>query len=567
VLTTSYTYDALSRLETVTDPVGKVYVHGYDPNGNRESLAFPNGVRTTYTYDPLNRLRSLVAISTATSQLVVSFAYALGPTGNRTQIVEHDGTTRDYQHDDLYRLTDEHVTLAGATRWRNGFVYDPVGNRLRQDRIETTGSERVVLYDYDERDRLLTESSGDSTLYGWDENGNQISKSGPQGATYEWDFENRLRKVALANGTVVEHDYDVDGTRIRTRTTPPTGPPTTIDDLVDPYHQTSAAGRGLVLSQVVVETDAPTGALAAYHVRGDDLLATLRPDDTAPTTLIAKYFHAEGIGSIRALTDELGNVSDRYDFEAFGELLAHDGDDPNAYLFAGEAFDPNVGFYYNRARWLVPNLGLFAGVDPFIGALVDPSSLHKYTYAALDPVRNVDPAGLFSISEKLTAIATQAIVSVSATLDALQIAFTRGDGGAIGRLFNQLGALAQRIALQVIQIFPQIQVGTAQLLQRALDYSLRFGQRFALMEVKYAIPRGAQAFSRLVAQLTEAVQELPRLQGAAQEAQVVLWTYKEPTFAAVRKLYETLGPSVASRVQFVGGVDGLFRWLRFYFRV
>jgi YD repeat-containing protein len=254
--TTSYTYDDLSRLETVTDPAGKVYVHGYDANGNRESLAFPNGVRTTYTYDPLNRLRSLVAISTATSQLVVSFAYALGPTGNRTQIVEHDGTTRDYQYDDLYRLTDEHVTLAGATRWRNGFVYDPVGNRLRQDRIETTGSERVVLYDYDERDRLLTESSGDATLYGWDENGNQISKSGPQGATYEWDFENRLRKVTLANGTVVEHDYDVDGTRIRTRTTPPTGPPTTIDYLVDPYHQTSAAGRGLVLSQVVVETDA-----------------------------------------------------------------------------------------------------------------------------------------------------------------------------------------------------------------------------------------------------------------------------------------------------------------------
>jgi RHS repeat-associated protein len=342
----------------------------------------------------LNRLRSLVAISTATSQLVVSFAYALGPTGNRTQIVEHDGTTRDYQYDDLYRLTDEHVTLAGATRWHNGFAYDPVGNRLRQDRIETTGSERVVLYDYDERDRLLTESSGDATLYGWDENGNQISKSGPQGATYEWDFENRLRKVSLANGTVVEHDYDVDGTRIRTRTTPPTGPPTTIDDLVDPYHQTSAAGRGLVLSQVVVETDAPTGALAAYHVRGDDLLATLRPDDTAPTTLVARYFHAEGIGTVRALTDEAGAVSDRYELEAFGELLAHDGDDPNSYLFAGESREPNDGLYYLRARWLGTSTQAFISLDPVLQFAERRDDVLPYVFASSDPVNRGDPTGL-----------------------------------------------------------------------------------------------------------------------------------------------------------------------------
>jgi RHS repeat-associated protein len=389
VLTTSYTYDVLSRLETVTDPTGKVYVHGYDANGNRQSLDFPNGVLTSYTYDTLNRLRNLVAISTATSQLVVSFAYALGPAGNRTQIVEHDGTTRDYQYDALYRLTDEHVTLAGATRWRNGFVYDPVGNRQRQDRIETSGSQRVVTYGYDERDRLLNEASGDSTLYGWDENGNQISKSGPLGAGYEWDFENRLTKVTLVNGTVVEHAYDPDGTRVRTTTTPSGGPAEVVDYLVDTSE----------LSQVVAESN-NAGAVTALHVRGDDLLATLRPNAAPPgpgvEPWVARFFHAEGIGSARALTDGLGGVSDRYDFEAFGELIAHQGEDLNAYLFAGESLDPNSGLYYLRARWMEPRAGRFASTDPFAGDDAEPPSLHRYTYAFASPTLNVDPTGLFA---------------------------------------------------------------------------------------------------------------------------------------------------------------------------
>jgi len=37
-MTTSYSYDALGRLKTVTYPDGKVVTFGYDESGNRETL-------------------------------------------------------------------------------------------------------------------------------------------------------------------------------------------------------------------------------------------------------------------------------------------------------------------------------------------------------------------------------------------------------------------------------------------------------------------------------------------------------------------------------------------------
>jgi RHS repeat-associated protein len=428
-LVTTQTFDPLARLATVTDPAGRVYSHGYDPNGNRASLAHPNGVLTHYTYDTLNRLTNLATTHAPSGRHVQAYAFTLGPAGNRTRIVESAGLpqqrTLDYGYDALYRLTGETVTESLGLVYAKAFGYDPVGNRLTQaTTIGPAGSPGPHLqpgtigYAYDERDRLRAEQldATPATAYGWDDNGNLTTKDAE--ATYTWDHENRLVRVETTDGTIVEHAYDADGNRVRTKVTPPTGPPTITDFLVD----TSGP-----LSHVVAETDGslPPGApgsLKAYYVRGDDLLAVMRPLVTAPAAATpadwqTRYYHADGLGSIRRLTDEAANITDGYTYSAFGELLAHTGSDPQPYAFTGEPLDPNSGWQYHRARWMDPRTGRFAGMDPFDGVTSDPPSLHRYLYAHAGPVDAFDPTGQMTLAQGLSVasmvarIATISIVS------------------------------------------------------------------------------------------------------------------------------------------------------------
>jgi RHS repeat-associated protein len=434
-----YAYDVAARLTGVTDPLGRTYTLGYDPNGNRTSLSRPNGTATSYAYDALNRLTTLTAQRSGLT--FQSYAYTLGPTGLRTRVDEGDGTRRDYAYDALSRLTQE--TVAGLTvAYTKAFTYDAVGNRLTQSDSRTG----LAAYTYDATDRLLTDGA---STYTWDDDGSLRTRSAPDGAAYVWDAEQRLVRVTRPDGTLVTHAYDADGNRVRTDVTPSTGPPSSTTFLVDP------AGA---LSQVVLDLDSG-GAPQAFYLRADDLLAIVRPTGT-------RFVHADGLGSIRALTDEAGTVTDLYSYTAFGELLAHIGSDPNPYQFAGEPLDPNSGFYYNRARWLDPRVGRFASADPLDATASDPASLHRYLYAYADPVNRTDPTGLFG---DFSLGGLGAAMAIGATLNAItsinpqstfqSIAIAALEGAAQGAAFYVAGALAARLAWRIATATKVLQVG------------------------------------------------------------------------------------------------------------
>ena len=94
-----------------------------------------------------------------------------------------------------------------------------------------------------------------------------------------------------------------------------------------------------------------------------------------------------------SLRAETGSVIVTYDYDAFGILLHSTGTTPNNYLYSGEQFDPDLGLYYNRARYLNTSTGRFFSMDTDEGDAESPLSLHKYLYVASDPVDLVDPSG------------------------------------------------------------------------------------------------------------------------------------------------------------------------------
>lgn len=384
VLTTTYSYDAIDRLQTVTDSSGGVYTHSYDGVGNRTGLDYPNGVTTSTMFDALNRL-SLMSTSSSVGSTLQSYAFTLDPTGRRTSIAEADGTTRDYAYDPLYRLTQDRVTDGAATLvYQRDYAYDPVGNRLGVT-VDTGSGPVLTSYSYDSRDRLLTEGA---VTYSYDANGSLVSKSGT--ADYGWDTEHRLSDVTRVDGTEIRTVYDPDGNWVSTETTPPGGPTATIEYLVD------VSGAA---SHVIVESDEGGNVLAHYE-RGDELLSLFRP-----ASLERRYYHADGVGSVRLLSDETEAVTDAYTYTAFGVLLEHAGTDIQPYRFTGEPFDPNIGFAYHRARWLDLAVGRFVSQDPFAGNILDPPSLHRYLYASVDPANMTDPLGLFTLGGLLISAA------------------------------------------------------------------------------------------------------------------------------------------------------------------
>ena len=98
------------------------------------------------------------------------------------------------------------------------------------------------------------------------------------------------------------------------------------------------------------------------------------------------FYGYDGHGKVRLLTDSTGAVTDRYDYDAFGNMISQAGTAPNVYLYSGEQNDPNLSLYNLRARYYNVQTGRFTTADSFEGTRFDPVGLHKYVYGGNNPV-------------------------------------------------------------------------------------------------------------------------------------------------------------------------------------
>ena len=369
---TNYTYDEQNRLKTVTDADGGVTTYDYDANSNLARTEFPNGTVETRQYDELNQLIYLE--TTGTSGIINSFRYTLDESGNRIEVEEDDGRKVKYTYDDLYRLLKEEIFDFGGTQPTHTieYAYDEVGNRLSRDDSE----DGLTIYTYDDNDQLLTETTdGVATTYTYDNNGNTITKS-TDGNTvsYDWDIENRLIAADTDGDSSVdvENQYDVDGVRVAQTVN---GEETRF--LIDTNHPYAE----------VLEEYTPDGIIKVSYVYGNELISQERNEQQS-------FYHVDGLGSTRALSNNIGNVTDVYIYDAFGLILSSTGNTENSYLYAGEQRDSNIGLDYLRARYLDVSPGRFVSRDPFEGYLTLPITLHRYLYAHNNPVNLVDPSGM-----------------------------------------------------------------------------------------------------------------------------------------------------------------------------
>jgi RHS repeat-associated protein len=425
---TRYTYDALGRLETVTDPAGGVTSYTYDADGNLTSTELPNGTTVEQTFDLRNRV-TLVAHRDPASATIASFVYTLDALGNRISVGSADGTRVEYDYDDTSRVTAErHYDTADVLVRDATYTYDPAGNVTAR-----SGSLGSVTWTYDARNQLV---SGGGITYAYDGAGNlRSATAGAAVTTYEYDARGRMTRFSPPAGAPTDYEYDFLGLRQQK-----SGPGGTIDFLND---RTSLTG----FAQVVRETDA-TGDTLRTYAHGSDLLARFEGGASS-------YHHADALGSTRLLTDAAGAVTDTFTYAAYGPVVARTGTSAEPYQFAGEQRDAESGLTYLRARYYDPSIGRLLARDPVLGDATRPLTLNKYLYANGNPTNVVDPSGLTGQPTTVAEVSLTQGIQGEMRASELQsfVRNARKLSKFTGRVYQYLGATFTTIA--VVEAFEE----------------------------------------------------------------------------------------------------------------
>ncbi len=391
---TEYTFDQLDRVTAIRDPRGNTTRYTYDSRGLRTGTIHANGVATEYSYDNLGRLISVRHRRAGT--VLGSYDYTLSPTGQRLQVIENLGRRVSYTYDPMGRLTREDIAPAGGGALAsNVFTYNAVGNRLTK--MDSAG---LTLYSYDANDRV---TAAGPQQFGYDANGNLTSvTSGAATLAYRYDAIDRLRGVAGAAG-ISTFTYDAMNNRVQAA-----APSGTANFLIDRF---APAG----LAQVLRQADPGNVGTAQYiHDGGSPISQAIG----GTTSVMLTDAH----GSVRLLTDETGVVTDKIDYDAFGQVLTRTGSTPASFLYGGQQLDPSTGWYDLRARYYDPRSGRFHSSDPASGSASEPTTLHRYQYAGNDPVNLADPSG-----ETWSLASATAASGIAVTLAGIGYGLVTGD--------------------------------------------------------------------------------------------------------------------------------------------
>ncbi len=164
-------------------------------------------------------------------------------------------------------------------------------------------------YSYDRADRILTAGS---VPYSVNENGNLLSR-GPQGQQdlFTYDQANRLTSSSLANGGPVNYRYDGDGKRIKREVGTTTTYTYLYDDnrsmpvILEDGFRRNVWGLGLAYAIDIQFLEAAAARPAAG----------MTAPAAAPGDIL--IYHNDGLGSVRAITDVSGNVTEIYQTNEF----------------------------------------------------------------------------------------------------------------------------------------------------------------------------------------------------------------------------------------------------------
>jgi len=188
---TTYAYDPLSNLSTVTDPLSRVITYTYDGAGNRRSVQFYSGAPATgYCYDAANQLIG-ITYSNAACGGAMDVSYTFYADGLRHTLVDSTGTST-YVYDTLKRLRQ----MTNGAAQEVDYDYNLRGQLTQLTYPSAAPRNHVVTRAYDDAGRLTQVAVSTSWVAG----------ASPNNFTY--DADGNLCLIQYGNGVYGSRAFD-----------------------------------------------------------------------------------------------------------------------------------------------------------------------------------------------------------------------------------------------------------------------------------------------------------------------------------------------------------------------
>ena len=297
-----FDYDGRDRLLAIRENGGTAQVSfGWDAQGRRETEARGNLV-TTYSYDPMSRLKSIkdeLAGTDYDSKTVIGDDVASGynPANQITSLTRSNGA---------YRVD---------ARVNGQRTYAPA-NGLNQYVASTSVGYDPMTYEYDKSGNLSVEAG---TRYSYDPENRLLSSS--RGAKLVYDPLGRLFETSFGTSGVTRFVYDGD--------------------------------------QLMLEYDA-VGNILRRYVHGtdnDDPKLWYEGSGLADR----RSLQSDHQGSVISVADATSNVIEVNSYDEYGIPSRRN---IGRFQYTGQAWIPELGMYHYKARVYSPTLGRFMQTDP-----------------------------------------------------------------------------------------------------------------------------------------------------------------------------------------------------------